>query len=154
MKKAMVLCLVLVLFLVLGVSADLFAKGTSQEAKAMVEKAVAYLKAQGKEKAFAEFDIGSQGPFRKGDLYVFVLDMNADILAHGARRKMIGKGSLDWTDPDGKPFFKEIVETAKSKETGWVSYKWTKPSSKKISQKVTYFKKVNDVVVCCGSYVN
>jgi signal transduction histidine kinase len=154
MRKAAVLCPVLVFLLVLGISADLCAKGTSGEAKAMVEKAVAYLKAQGKEKAFAEFDVASPGPFRKGDLYVFVLDMNADILAHGARRKMIGKGSLDWTDPDGKLFLKEIVEVAKSKEVGWVSYRWTKPSSKKISQKVTYFQRVNDVVVCCGSYVN
>ncbi len=151
MKRSAVLFLALLL--VLGVSADLFAKDTSGEAKAMVEKAVAYLKAQGKDKAFAEFD-NSQGQFRRGDLYIFVLDMNADILAHGARRKMIGKGSLDWADPDGKYFFREIVEGAKSKETGWVSYKWTKPSSKKIGQKMTYFQKVNDVVVCCGSYVN
>ncbi|OPY68967.1 MAG: Methyl-accepting chemotaxis protein 4 [Syntrophorhabdaceae bacterium PtaU1.Bin034] len=151
MRKSAVFCLVCLF--VLGVSANLLAKTGSTEAKAMVEKAAAFLKAQGKEKAFAEFG-NSQGQFRKGDLYIFVLDMKADILAHGARHKMIGKGSLEWTDPEGKPFFKEIIEGAKVKEVGWVSYKWTKPSSKKLAEKTTYFQKVGDVVICCGSYVN
>ena len=73
----------------------------------MVTKAVTYLKNHGKEKAFNEF-CNTQGLFRKGELYVFVIDMKADILAHGSKRKMIGKGSFDLTDADGKNFLKEI----------------------------------------------
>ena len=113
----------------LGFSAQIDAKSRPAEAQKMVTKAAAYLKTQGKEKAFNEF-CNTQGQFRKGELYIFVLDMKADILAHGSKRKMIGKGSFDLTDPDGKYFLKEIVEVAKSKESGWVNYKWTNPVTK------------------------
>jgi cytochrome c len=136
---------------VLGFSAHLYARSSPTGAKAMVEKAASYLKAQGKEKAFDEF-CNTQGLFRKGELYVFVLDMNAAILAHGGKRKMIGKGSFDMMDADGKYFIKEIIEAAKAKDNGWVGYKWTNPSTKKLAQKMTYFQKVNDVIVCCGAY--
>jgi cytochrome c len=112
---------------------------------------VTYLKTQGKDKAFNEF-CNTQGQFRKGELYIFVLDMKADILAHGSKRKMIGKGSFDLTDPDGKYFLKEIVDVAKSKESGWVNYKWTNPVTKKVEQKTTYFQKVDDVILCSGAY--
>jgi signal transduction histidine kinase len=80
--------------------------------------------------------------------------MKADILAHGSKRNMIGKGSFDLTDPDGKFFLKEIVESAKAKENGWVSYKWTNPLTKKVEQKKTYFQKVDDVILCAGIYQN
>ena len=99
---------------VLGFSAQSDAKSSSTEAKQMVTKAVTYLKIQGKEKAFNEF-CNTQGQFRKGELYVFVIDLKADIVAHGGKRKMIGKGSVDLTDPEGKYFLKEIVNDAKLK---------------------------------------
>ena len=136
---------------VLGFSVQLDAKGSPADAQKMVIKAAAYLKTEGKEKAFKEF-CNTQGQFRKGELYVFVLDMKADILAHGCKRKMIGKGSFDLTDPDGKYFLKEIVDIAKSKESGWVNYKWTNPMTKKVEQKTTYFQKVDDVILCSGAY--
>ena len=136
---------------VLGLSAHLEAKSNPADAQKMLTKAAAYLKTQGKEKAFIEF-CNTQGQFRKGEVYVFVLDMNADILAHGFKRKMIGKGSFDLTDADGRHFLKEIVEVAKSKESGWVKYKWTNPVTKKVEQKTTYLQKVGDVILCSGAY--
>jgi cytochrome c len=136
---------------ILGFSAHVNAKSSPAEAKKLVAKAVTYLKTQGKDKAFNEF-CNTQGQFRKGELYIFVLDMKADILAHGSKRKMIGKGSFDLTDPDGKYFLKEIVDVAKSKESGWVNYKWTNPVTKKVEQKTTYFQKVDDVILCSGAY--
>jgi cytochrome c len=138
---------------VLSVSVCLEAKSNPADAQKMVAKAAAYLKAQGKEKAFTEF-CNTQGQFRKGELYVFVLDMKADILAHGSKRKMIGKGSFDLTDPEGKHFLKEIVDVAKSRESGWVTYKWTNPVTKKVEQKTTYFQKVDDVILCSGAYAS
>jgi len=138
---------------VFGLSALLEARSKPDEAQKMVTKAAAYLKAQGKEKAFSEF-CNTQGQFRKGELYVFVLDMNADILAHGCKRRMIGKGSFALADPDGKCFLKEIVEVAKAKQSGWVTYKWTNPLTKKVEQKTTYLQKVDDVIVCSGAYTS
>jgi len=53
MRKVLVVALAV--FLVAGV-AWAAGKGTAKEAKAMVEKAIAYYKANGQEKAFAEFN--------------------------------------------------------------------------------------------------
>jgi cytochrome c len=149
LKKFMVLLILCIA--VLSFAVHLGAKSSPAEAQKLVTKAAAYLKAQGKEKAFNEFS-NTQGQFRRGELYVFVLDMKADILAHGSKRNMIGKGSFDLTDPDGKYFLKEIVDVANSKESGWVHYKWTNPMTRKVEPKTTYFQKVDDVILCSGAY--
>lgn len=148
MKKYMLLiaCLALLVF-----SAQVHGESSSAEAKKMVTKAVTYLKTQGKERAFSAF-CNTQGQFRKGEIYVFVIDMNADILAHGGKRKMIGKGSFDLMDRDGKYFLKEIVADAKIKTNGWIDYKWTNPVTRRVEQKTTYFQKMDDVILCSGSY--
>ena len=49
--------------------------GTPAEAEAMVKKAVAEIKASGKDKAFAEIN-NKKGKFTDRDLYVFVYDMS------------------------------------------------------------------------------
>ena len=148
MKKYIILMSCMV---VLGFSTQVDAKNSSTEAKQMVIKAVTYLKMEGKEKAFNEF-CNTQGKFRNGELYVFVIDMKADIVAHGGKRKMIGKGSFDLTDRDGKYFLKEIVDASKFKANGWIDYKWTNPVTKKVEQKTTYFQKMDDVILCSGAY--
>ncbi len=126
---------------------------TSSEAKALAEKAVAYLQSQGPEKAIEQF-CRSQGPFRQKELYVFVLTLNGDMVAHGASPKMVGTLSIDWKDPEGKPFAKEIVDGAKAKGSGWVDYKWTNPTTKKVVPKTTYYVRAGDFIVCCGAYKN
>ena len=45
--------------------------GTAAEAEALVKKAVAFIKANGKDKAFAEFG-NPKGQFTSKDLYIFV----------------------------------------------------------------------------------
>ncbi len=126
-------------------------KGTAKEAVAMVDKAVAYLNANGKDKAFAAFN-DPKGQFVKGDLYIYVLDLKAVCLAHGAAVKHVGKSFINIPDTDGKMFFKEIVEKAKTKGSGWVDYKWSNPTTKKVEAKSTYLKKVKDYIIACGIY--
>jgi signal transduction histidine kinase len=127
--------------------------GTADEAKAMVLKAVAFLKANGPEKAFAEFD-NTKGQFVDRDLYIWVADLkdNAKCLAHGANPKLIGQSLIDFKDTDGKLFIKEIVNLANTKGSGWVDYKWTNPVTKNIDPKSVYFEKLNNLVVVCGFY--
>jgi len=125
--------------------------GTSQEAVAMVQKAIAYIKAHGQEKGLAEIS-NPKGPFVDRDLYVTVYDMNGKCLAHGANSKMIGKDLIDLKDPDGRPFVKERVETAKTKDKFWIDYKFTNPVSKKIEPKSMYCERAGDMLVSCGIY--
>jgi cytochrome c len=103
--------------------------GTPAQAMAMVKKAGEYLKANGKEKAFAEFS-NPNGSFKDRDLYIMVYDMNGVNLAHGANPKLIGKSLIELKDADGTMIVKSFVETANSKGKGWVDYKWPNPVSK------------------------
>lgn len=125
--------------------------GTAAEAEAMVKKAVSAIKADGKEKAFAEIS-NPKGKFIDRDLYVFVYDINGKCGAHGFNQKMIGKELIDMKDPDGKFYVKERIEISKTKGKGWQDYKFTNPVSKKVENKTAYIEKVDDLIVGCGAY--
>ena len=126
------------------------APGKQAEAKGLVKKAVAFYKANGKDKAFAEISSKS-GQFYKGELYIFVLDGNGHMLAHGDNPKMIGKNMLELKDSDGKYFIKEFVKIAK-RGGGWTDYKWTNPETKRIGEKHTYIESSGDLIFGCGTY--
>ena len=128
-----------------------FAGGTADEAKALMGKAVSFLKVEGKDKAFTEFT-NPQGKFVDRDLYIFVVDFNGITLAHGGSPKLVGKDMLGLKDADGKFFIKNFIELAKTKGAGWVDYKWVNPVTKKIEDKSTYIQKVDDYFLGCGIY--
>lgn len=125
--------------------------GTPDEAIAMVKKAVAYYKANGREKAFAEFN-NSKGQFVDRDMYIMVLDSNIVVLAHGANPRIIGKNVLDSKDADGKAFAREFYEIANKKGKAWVDYKWPNPVTKAIESKSTYVETVDGILIGCGIY--
>jgi cytochrome c len=126
-------------------------RGTADEAVALVQKAVAYLKANGKERAYAEFN-NPNGQFKDRDLYIFVIDMTGLEWANGANQKIVGKNVLDLKDADGKPMVKDFIELAKTKGKGWVDYKWPNPVQKTVESKSTYLEKYEDVLVASGIY--
>ena len=150
MKKISIVVIVFMFLTSFAFAAD---RGTQKEAQAMVKKAVAFLKANGKDNAFAEFS-NSKGKFVDKDLYIWVLDAKKKglVLVHEANAKLVGQDMIDLKDADGKPFIKEIISGAESKGSGWVDYKWTHPVSKKVEAKTTYFEKVGDFIVLCGAY--
>lgn len=129
--------------------------GTKAEAMAMVEKAAAWAKEQGKEKTLAEITrAGSEkkGEFIDRDLYLFAYDFNGVVLAHGANPKLIGKNLMEMQDADGKFMVKGMVETAK-KGSGWYAYKWSNPITKKTEEKIAYVVKIDDRFwIGCGVY--
>lgn len=140
-------------FCVLAFNATALAadKGSADEAVALVKKAVAYMQANGKEKAFAEFN-NPKGQFIDRDLYIFAADMNGVTLAHGTNPKLLGKNMMELKDADGTPFIKKLYEVANTKGKGWFDYKWPNPVTKAIEPKSTYVEKVGDVVILCGIY--
>ena len=86
---------------------------TAAEATAMVKKGVAFIKANGKDKGYAEIS-NKAGQFTDRDLYLVVYGLDGTVRAHGANEKMIGKNLIELKDVDGKPFVKERVELAQS----------------------------------------
>ena len=124
---------------------------TQAEATAMVKKGVAFVKASGKDKGYAEIS-NKAGQFTDRDLYLVVYGLDGTVRAHGANEKMIGKNLIELKDVDGKAFVKERVELASSKGTFWQDYKFTNPVTKKIEPKSMYCEKLDDSVLCGGIY--
>ena len=141
------------LIIALASSASVFAAehGTADEAKALCEKAVAYLKQAGPDKAFPVFN-DQHGPFVDRDLYVFVRSMDGNTVAHGANEHMIGHTSLSLRDADGKLYNKEMIDLAATAGSGWVDYRWVDPVDKKIEQKSSFIERAGDYVVGVGFY--
>jgi cytochrome c len=125
--------------------------GTKDEAIAMVKKALQFIKANGKDKAFAEFS-NTKGRFVDRDLYIAVYDMTGTCLAHGQKPNMVGKDLIGMKDPDGREFIKERVELMKKQRSAWQDYKFMNPLNKQIEPKQMYIERVDDFIVGCGAY--
>lgn len=132
-----------------AVAAD---KASPNEAVAMVKKAVALVKSEGKDKAFAAFADPANKDFHDRDLYLYVYDMNGVSLAHGTNPKMVGKNLLNMKDNEGKPMIQEMVKVAKEKGSGWVDYKWPNPVTKAVEAKSGYVERVDDFLIGSGVY--
>ena len=125
---------------------------TAKEAEAMVKKGVAFIKANGKDKGFAEITRRDSKDFHDRDLYLAVHKIDGTCVAHGTNEKMVGKNFIDMKDIDGKEYIKERVDFAKAKGTFYTDYKFVNPVSKKIEPKTAYCERLDDYVVCGGIY--
>jgi len=125
--------------------------GSPAEAEAMVKKAVAYVKANGREKAAEEFTNGKT--FKDRDLYISYYELTGKVIAHGANAKLVGKDLIGLKDPDGKLLVQMITDLAKTKGKGWTaSYKFRNPTSDKVAEKVIYVERVDDTWIGVGVY--
>ncbi len=124
---------------------------TPEEARAFSERAAAYIKEVGEERAFADFT-RPDGGFVQGELYVFCYDRDGINKAHGGNPLFVGKNLLHIKDPDGKEANFEIVKTGFEQGQGWVDFKWPNPVTKKIQRKSAYVIRTNNVVCGVGYY--
>jgi signal transduction histidine kinase len=125
---------------------------TKEEAVAMVQKAVAAIKSEGAEKAYAEIS-NLSGPFVKGDLYIAVVGFDGTLLAYGSDvGEHVGNNVMDIKDSDGKEVVKERIELAKKEPTFWQSYKFVNPLTKTIEPKQMYCERLEETIVCGGVY--
>jgi signal transduction histidine kinase len=125
--------------------------GTAEEAKAMLERAVAAVKA-GETAALAAFTAGTDG-FKDRDLYVACSSADdGTITAHGADPALVGQSIYDLTDGTGKKFGQEIQAVAAEGELHVVEYVWLRPSDTEEVPKTTYVTKVSDQVCTVGYY--
>ena len=125
---------------------------TKEEAVAMVQKAVAAIKSEGPEKAYAEIS-NLSGPFVKGDLYIAVVGFDGTLLAYGSDvGERVGNNVMNIKDSDGKEVVKERIELAKKEPTFWQSYKFINPLTKTIEPKQMYCERLEETIVCGGVY--
>ncbi len=138
--SGLVLCLSLV-----GVSSTMAANASCDEAKALLEKAVALVKSDG-DKAYAKF-MDKNGGFVDRDLYVFVMDKNGIFLSHAVKPALLGKSGMALKDADGKAFVEEFF---KIKDKGEVSYRWANPVDNKVDTKTSYIQRVGPEELLMG----
>jgi hypothetical protein len=120
--------------------------GTPEEAKALLEKAVAAVK-QDDAKAL---DTG-EGGFKDRDLYVFCANASDGILtAHLYGLK--GKQLREIFGKKGYPLGQEIMEKATEGEIKKVSYWWPRPGSDEPHKKTSFYTKVGDQICGVGYY--
>jgi len=136
--------------LVLGVSAGAAVAqeyGTPAEAKAMLEKAVAAVKAD--QAGALEMFTKGEGGFKDRDLYPYCGGPDGMFTAHPS---LVGKSLKDLKDKAGKPLGQEVYAAAKEGEIAEVSYMWPRPGQSDPVQKVVYVTKVGDQVCAVGYY--
>lgn len=128
-----------------------FAQDKPEDAVAMVDKGLAYMKKNGQDALIRE--INAKNPeFIQGDLYLLVRAADGTVLAHPVNARLVGKNMTVLPDADGKYFRKEIVETARTAGKGWVDYRYNNPVTKRIEKKSTYFVRSGELIVEAGIY--
>lgn len=122
--------------------------GTAAEAKAMLEKAVAAVKAD-KAKALDSFKAGTDG-FKDRDLYPFCANASDGVFT--AHPTLTGKSLKELKDKEGKALGEAILGSAQEGKIVEVDYKWPRPGTDQPVQKVSFVTKVGDQVCAVGYY--
>jgi signal transduction histidine kinase len=123
--------------------------GTAPEAKAMLDKAVAAVKAD-KAKALATFLAGSDG-FKDRDLYPFCFNAGDGVTVAGPASVM-GKDVRTIKDPTGKAFGEDLFKAAVEGKVTEVNYMFPRPGQTEPSAKISFVTKVGDLGCGVGYY--
>ncbi|NMG31190.1 cache domain-containing protein [Aromatoleum evansii] len=117
----------------------------------LLNKAVARFREAG-DAAFDEFNNAPQ--FKDRELYVYVLGMDGTMLASGGSSvALVGRNVATMQDAAGKPFFREMLDTAAKSGEGRVEYRWMNRADKREELKVTLFRKVGERIIAVGYYI-
>jgi hypothetical protein len=139
--------LIQVLFSTALVSAGEF--GTAEEAKAMLEKAVAALK-EDQAKALDMFNKG-EGGFKDRDLYVWCANASDGIISATPYWNR-GKQVRDIKGKHGAPFGETIMQNAAEGTIKETTYWWPRPGTDKPLDKTFFYTKVADQICGVGYY--
>ena len=132
---------------VLSAAAD---RGTAEEAKALVAKAISMYDREGREKAFAAIQDPKQG-FVDRDLYVFVFGPKRTIVAHGGNTALVGTPAESLVDDDGVHFGTKFMDDTTA--TGsWIDYKWKDPATGKVLAKSSWVVRHDGYIFGAGIY--
>jgi Single Cache domain 2 len=123
--------------------------GTAEEAKAMLERAVAAVK-EDKAKALDMFNKG-EGGFKDRDLYVYCANASDGIITATPYWNR-GKHLRDIRGKHGAPFGETIMQNATEGTIKETSYWWPRPGSDQPFEKRVFYTKVSDQICAVGYY--
>ncbi|WP_210397461.1 cache domain-containing protein [Motiliproteus sediminis] len=127
-------------------------RGTSRQAKLLLDNAILELEKSGPEAAFASFNNPS-GPFVQKDLYIFAIDMKGKYYASGANPALVGSSLAEVSDAAGTPVGQQILKLAEVMGYGIVEYEWLNRQSNDVEHKFSRIRRVGDYVLGVGFYL-
>lgn len=142
--------------MVLAASLGLQAQ-TRAEVRAFVEGAAAYARTHDRTDFLAEVnEPGGRFHYRAGvhhGLYLFVYDLKGTVLAHGARRELVGINRWNARDPDGRLWVQAWTRLVQSVGRGWTRYKELNPdANNRWMDKTSWVELCGDMVLGAGRY--
>lgn len=153
MRRAILKTLLIAALAAVPLSCVLADTPTKDQVVTVVKKAVAYYKANGRQKALAEFN-NKDGLFAKGEDYVDIHDLNGVCVAHPTVPENVGKNVLDQKDLNGKYWIKDIIEdTKKGSTSGWTRYVRRNPTNGKLQDKLAYWELYDGLIFKAGLYI-
>jgi len=122
-------------------------EGKKKAVVKLVKDAAALMKEKPLYQALREFNHGKD--FKRGELYVFVNDLNGICLANGRDENAIWNNEYDLKDERGTFIFQEMLKAGKQ-DSGWITYYWRHAT--KISYIVKVTVKGEDFLIGAGFY--
>ncbi|MCJ2142204.1 cache domain-containing protein [Methylobacterium sp. E-066] len=95
------------------------------EIETLVNEAAETIESKGRT-AFPEFR-RKNSPWRYGDVYLFVVDMQGIVLFNAAHPNREGRDLLQEHDAAGKQFHKDFIGVVRESGSGWVDYMFPRP---------------------------
>jgi signal transduction histidine kinase len=124
--------------------------GTAAEAKAMLQKAVAAVKAD-KAKALAMFNKG-EGGFKDRDLQPFCFNKGDGKLVASTVPSLLGTDVRTLKDKTGKVFGEDVYKAAADGKVTEVRYMFPRPGETEPTQKISFVTGVGDAACGVGYY--
>ena len=97
------------------------------------------------------------GIFRRGGIYLYVYDMEGNVVAHGESVELIGSNVIDEQTSDKKYRTRDLIKIAKSSEGhGWYTYQARQGNATKIAYAERYIDPATNkmYVIVAGYYPN
>jgi cytochrome c len=124
-------------------------RGTPEEARRLLHKAVELVEEKGEKAALAEFN-DRDGAFVDRDLYVFCIGPDYKITAH-LDTGMRGVDVHTLKDPDGKEIGREMIEIGK-RGGGSLEYRWVNPLTREVEPKISFLAPAGKQLCGVGAY--
>ena len=121
--------------------------GTAAEARAMLDKVVAAVKAD-ETQALAMFSNG-EGGFKDRDLYPYCVGPDGNFSAHPT---LTGTNATELKDKAGNLVGEKVIAAAMPGEVSEVTYVWTRPGETTPVEKVAFVTKIGDQICAVGYY--
>ena len=125
-------------------------RGTADEARSMLDNAVAHYQAAGRDQALADFN-DENGGFRDRDLYVFCFAPDDTMAAH-PNPQLLGADITGLQDADGQNIGQGILDIGRGTGSGELDYRWANPVSGEVEDKTSLVEAVGDDICAVGYY--